>query len=196
MFDKKFMIVLSVLIGVVLIYLTFLQIRIYQYSHQQLEGQADYVIILGARVKGEEPSLSLQYRIDAAAEYLLQNKEAIAIASGGQGPDEGISEALAIKRGLQKLGVEESRIILEDQSTSTYENLTYSKELMSDTNQQGIVVSNGFHLYRAVLMAEEIGLHVTGLPAKTPAISGIQAHVREYAALTKLYVDRILRQTP
>lgn len=184
--------ILIVAIGVS--YFIFLQARIYQYSHQKMNEKADFIIILGARVHGEEPSLSLQYRIDAAAEYLLQNKSAIAIASGGQGPDEGISEALAIKRGLEKLGIETSRILLEDQSTSTYENVTFSKALIADTTQHGVVVSNDYHLYRAVLMAEEQGLLLTGLPAKTPTISRVTAHLRESAALTKYYIERFGRQ--
>ncbi|MDQ0208478.1 YdcF family protein [Alkalicoccobacillus murimartini] len=178
------------LLSVGILYMVFLQTKIYQYSHQEVPDQADYLIVLGARVKGEEPSLSLQYRIDAAAQYLLRNEKTIAIASGGQGPDEGISEALAIKRGLVKLGVEESRVLLEDQSTSTYENLLYSKELITEEKGTGIIVSNGFHLYRAILMASDQGLDVTGLAGETPTISIIQSHIREYAALTKLFLDR------
>lgn len=184
---------LYLFIGLAVVYALFLQVKIYQHSHQDLPDDADYLIILGARVKGEKPSLSLQYRIDAAAEYLLENKETIAIASGGQGPDEEISEALAIQRGLVLLGVEEERIYLEDRSTSTYENLEYSKEFIDDTHSVGIVVSNSFHLYRAVLMAEEQDLDVTGLPGQTPTISVVQMHLREYAALTKLFLDRLLK---
>ncbi|MFK3939121.1 YdcF family protein [Alkalihalobacillus sp. NPDC078783] len=184
---------LYLLIGLAVLYVLFLQIKIYQYSHQEQPDQADYLIILGARVKGEKPSLSLQYRIDAAAEYLLKNEQTIAIASGGQGPDEGISEALAIQRGLVLLGVEEERIYLEDRSTSTYENLQFSKEFIDDSHSKGIVVSNSFHLYRAVLMAEDQDLDVTGLPGKTPRISVVQMHLREYAALTKLYLDLLLK---
>lgn len=184
---------LYLLIGLAVLYVLFLQFKIYQHSHQEQPDQADYLIILGARVKGEKPSLSLQYRIDAAAEYLLKNEQTIAIASGGQGPDEGISEALAIQRGLVLLGFSEERIYLEDRSTSTYENLQYSKEFIDDSNSKGIVVSNSFHLYRAVLMAEEQGMNVTGLPGKTPKISVVQMHVREYAALTKLYLDLLLK---
>ncbi|TSB44678.1 YdcF family protein [Alkalicoccobacillus porphyridii] len=193
MFGKKVMLLLSVVFLIGVIYSIFLQTRIYHYSHQQINGEADYLIILGARVKGEEPSLSLQYRIEAAADYLLTHKNTLAIASGGQGPDEDISEALAIKRGLEKLGVEGSRIMLEDQSTSTYENISYSMAFISDPSQQGIVVSNGYHLCRAVLMAEEQGLQITGLAAETPAISIITAHLREYAALTKFYAQGLFR---
>ena len=183
---------LFLLIGIAIVYAVFLQTKIYQYSHQEPPQEADYLIVLGARVKGEVPSLSLQYRIDAAAAYLLENKQTIAIASGGQGPDEDISEALAIQRGLIKLGIDESRILLEDRSTSTYENIMYSKELISDVSGTGIVVSNGFHLYGAVLMADDQELHVTGVPGDTPKISVIQSHIREYAALTKLFIEKQL----
>ena len=89
----------------------------------------EYVIVLGAQVRGEVPTLVLSARIRAAAEYLKEHPQAIAVASGGKGSGESISEAEAIHRGLVRLGIAEERILLEDKSTSTAENLrlTYTE---------------------------------------------------------------------
>ncbi|GAE24910.1 integral membrane protein [Halalkalibacter wakoensis JCM 9140] len=108
---KKGLVILAVTCFVfLLLYFGFLQIQIIRYSQVEVEEDVDYVMILGARVMGSTPSLSLQYRIDTAAEYLLKNKKAIAIATGGRGPGEDITEAEAIKKELVKKGIEESRI--------------------------------------------------------------------------------------
>ncbi len=83
----------------------------------------DYAVILGAKVNGEIPSLSLQFRLDAALEYAIQYPHVYLILSGGQGPGEHISESEAMKRFLVKNGIQEERLLIEDLSTSTYENL-------------------------------------------------------------------------
>lgn len=90
----------------------------------------EYVIVLGAQVRGEVPTLVLSARIRAAAEYLKEHPQAVAVASGGKGSGENISEAEAIRRGLVRLGISENRILLEDQSTSTAENLRFSAEVI------------------------------------------------------------------
>ena len=155
---------------------------------------ADYIIILGARVKGEVPSLALQYRIDAAALYLKNNKKAIAIASGGQGPGEDISEAESIKRGLLKRGIDGSRILLEEKSTDTVENIRYSKILIPKHFDAGLVVTNDFHLYRAKSIARDQGLNLQGLPAKTPTIAIPKSYSREYLAITKYYLVKLFQK--
>ncbi|MFK4389375.1 uncharacterized SAM-binding protein YcdF (DUF218 family) [Peribacillus frigoritolerans] len=101
-------------------------------------------MILGARVKGSVPSLSLQYRIDKAAEYLSANKHTVVIVSGGKGPGEVISEAKAMQQGLIAQGIEEARIMMEDKSTTTHENIVFSKELIPDTAASGLIVAMTF----------------------------------------------------
>lgn len=130
-----------------------------------------YIVVLGAKVNGTEPSRTLRERIDAAAVYLLENPNAIAVVSGGQGSDEGISEAQCIYNGLVQRGIASERIWLEDQATSTWENLTFSLDLIQDNtgcrpNEIGLVTSE-FHLYRGTLFAKECGVQVYGIPAKT-----------------------------
>ncbi|WP_370458110.1 YdcF family protein [Bacillus sp. BPN334] len=104
-----------------------LQYNIYKHGQMNATYDADYIIVLGSKVNGTKPSYSLQYRIDKAAEYLQSHEKTIAIVSGGKGKGEDISEALAMKNGLMKLKIAEDRIIMEDKSTSTDENIKLSK---------------------------------------------------------------------
>ncbi|MGW6664559.1 YdcF family protein [Peribacillus sp. NPDC055009] len=186
---KKFC-VISVI--AVLGYFGFLHMKIQGTIHQQIPGNADYLIILGARVKGSVLSLSLQYRIDKAAEYLSANKQTVAIVSGGKGPGEEISEAKAMQQGLIAQGIEEARIMMEDKSTTTHENIVFSKELIPDTAASGLIVSNDFHIYRAVEIAKREGLDMKGLPAKTPRVSLLKSYTREYLAITKYYMTGLI----
>ncbi|WP_286177017.1 YdcF family protein [Bacillus sp. AFS017274] len=178
------------LMGAVILlgYFGFLHMKIQESIHQQIPENADYLIILGARVKGSIPSLSLQYRIDKAAEYLTANKHTVAIVSGGKGPGEDISEAKAMQQGLIAQGIEEARIMMEDKSTTTHENIVFSKELIPDTAASGLIVSNDFHIYRAVEIARKEGLNMKGMPAKTPKVSLLKSYTREYLAITKYYL--------
>ena len=89
----------------------------------------DYIIVLGAGLKGDTPSLALERRLEKAAEYMNKNGNAIAIVSGGQGKGETISEAQAMENYLLNHGIREDRIIKEDNSTSTYENFEYSSRI-------------------------------------------------------------------
>jgi uncharacterized SAM-binding protein YcdF (DUF218 family) len=145
-------------------------------------------------VKGEVPSLALQYRIDAAADYMKKNKDTIAIASGGQGPGEEITEAEAIKRGLLSHGIPNNRILLEDQSTDTVENIRFSRKLIPEYLEEGLVVTNDFHLYRAKSIAKDQGLNIQGLPAETPAVAIPKSYGREYLAITKYYLVTFLKR--
>lgn len=131
----------------------------------------EYIVVLGAKVNGTAPSRTLRERIDAAATYLHENPNTIAVVSGGQGSDEGISEAQCIYNGLVQRGVASERIWLEDQATSTWENLSFSMELIQEKagyrpDQIGLVTSD-FHLYRGKLFAEKCGIQAYGIPGRT-----------------------------
>jgi|LFRM01.1.fsa_nt_gb uncharacterized SAM-binding protein YcdF (DUF218 family) len=153
--------------------------------------QRSTVIVLGCKVNGEEPSLALARRIDAAIEYLEKYPESVVIVSGGQGPDEGISEAEAMRRRMTVQGIAPERIFMEDQSTSTYENLTFSMQIMKDMNLRDdtIIITEGYHLTRALYMAESLGMDAQGLSAKTVRWLLPTAWVREWFALTASYLS-------
>ena len=191
---KTFFIGISIFVLIILLYFASLHIKIREHTNLEVPNHADYIIILGARVKGEVPSLALQYRIDAAANYMKKNKETVAIASGGQGPGEDITEAEAIKRGLLSHGINSARILLEDKSTDTVENIRFSKKLIPDNLQTGLLVSNDYHLYRAKSIARDQGLNLEGLPAKTPTIAIPKSYGREYLAITKYYLVNLFKK--
>jgi uncharacterized SAM-binding protein YcdF (DUF218 family) len=174
-----------------LLYVGFLHYKIIHHAKLEAPKNADYIIVLGARVKGTVPSLALQFRIDHAAEYLKKNPDTIVIASGGKGPGEDISEAESIKNELIDHGINESRILLEDKSTTTYENIGFSKKLIPKNAEIGLVVTNDFHIFRAKMIANNEGLELSGLPAKTPIQALFKSYVREYLALTKFFILRI-----
>lgn len=137
-------------------------------AHSSPSGSST-VIVLGCKVKGEVPSLMLGQRIAAACRYLEANPDSMCIASGGQGADELISEAECIKRVLVEKGIAEERIILEDKSTSTDENIRFSIEKMEEYGISGSVtiVTNEFHQLRAKMIADKYGLEAYSVSART-----------------------------
>lgn len=127
------------------------------------------VIVLGCKVRGETPSLMLYYRAMAAYKYLEANPGAVCIASGGQGADELISEAECIRRILVENGIDGGRIILEDKSTNTDENIRFSLQKMEEYGITGsaALATNEFHQLRAHMIAEKYGLESFSLSSRT-----------------------------
>ncbi|WIY62758.1 YdcF family protein [Bacillus arachidis] len=189
MYKKKKLIRYSLILMMIIVgYMGVLQYNIYKHGHMKAPDDVDYMILLGAKVKGTEPSYSLQYRIDKAAEYLKTHEQTIVIVSGGKGKGEAISEALAMKQGLMKQNIAEQRIIMEDRSTNTDENIEFSKVLIPANKKKGMIVTNDFHMFRAKKIAIKQGLKVDGLAAKTPKPIIIQSNVREYFAITQYWL--------
>ncbi|WP_432760135.1 YdcF family protein [Lysinibacillus zambalensis] len=152
-------------------------------------GTATYMIVLGAKVKpGGIPSLSLKNRLEEAVKYLKKYPRVKVIVSGGKGEDEDRTEASVMLKYLQDNGIDTNRIVVEDQSTSTYENLLFSKELLPKETKKITIVSNDFHLKRAKYLAESLGFEVDVVAAKTPKSVELKLTLREKAALLKTYV--------
>lgn len=143
----------------------------------------DYIVVLGAKVNGREPSGSLRNRITVAVEYLEENPETIAILSGGQGPDEEISEAQCMYENMLAAGVDPARLILEDQSTDTSENLRFSRPHIPEGASIGLVTNN-FHIFRALALARAQGWeHVSGVPVATTLFSLPHYLMREFCGI-------------
>lgn len=155
-------------------------------SQMQAEGEdnLDYIIVLGARVnKNGVPSKPLYWRIDAAEEYLRENPNTKAVLSGGQGSDEPMSEAQCMYDALIARGIDESRLILEDKSTSTGENIRFSLALIDEDATFG-VVTNNFHVYRAVKIAEKLsGKEVSGIASQYKDALIVHYMAREAAGI-------------
>lgn len=141
----------------------------------QPEADCQYIVVLGAKVNGTSPSLSLRERIDAAEQYLKAHPNTIAILSGGQGPDEQISEAECMYHQLAARGIPKKQLWLEDQATSTWENLNFSLELIEEkTGNRPTtlgIISSEYHLFRASLFASDCGVEAVGIPADTAWLS-------------------------
>lgn len=153
------------------------------------DGSNEYLIILGAKVKpGGILSLSLKNRMDTAIPYLQQHPKVKVIVSGGQGADEEQTEASAMYDYLVRSGIDESRILIEDRSTSTYQNLSFSKELLPGDVHELTIVSNDFHLRRATYLANTLGFEVDVIAAPTPKSVKLKSEIRERLALLKTYV--------
>lgn len=147
--------------------------------------QTDAVIVLGCQVNGEEPSVMLAGRLNAAIETLEENPSAICVVSGGQGKGEDVSEAEAMRVYLEDNGIAPQRIRKEDRSVSTRENINFSAEILE---KEGItrnitVVTNEFHQYRAALYARRRGISVVHHSSHTPVLNLLNYWIREWAAI-------------
>lgn len=118
------------------------------------------VVVLGCRVYGERPSRMMVARLKAAQKFLEANPESACILSGGQGADEDISEAECMYRYLVENGISPERLYKEDKSTSTRENLLFSKEIIEreGLNKNIAIATSEFHEYRAQKIAESLGI--------------------------------------
>ena len=178
--------------GLLLVLLLIPEAPILQAALAAGESDAPYVIVLGAAVYGQTPSISVRHRCDRAIQHLKRNPGARALVSGGQGEGEDISEAEAMGRYLVEKGVAADRILLEDKSTSTWENLSFSKALIEGTGgdpSRVAVVSSAYHLYRARRMAAALGMAADGLPsADGYPLYMTGMYLREALAVWKLWV--------
>lgn len=146
---------------------------------------ASTAIVLGCRVYGERASLSLVERLEAAYDYLVENPEANCVVSGGQGPGENISEAECMYRWLVAKGIEPTRIYKEDKSTSTDENIAFSKKVIEENGlvQKITIITSEYHTYRAGMIADDNGLVWGAAPGKTAIWLFPTYYVRELYAI-------------
>ncbi len=149
----------------------------------------DYIIIHGAALINDLPTPLLMKRLDKGIEVFNNyNKKAIIIVSGGQGKDEIFSEAEVMKKYLLNKGIPEAKILEENQSRNTFENLLFSKRLISGLNKRVIIVSNEYHILRCVIYAKNIGFKaVVGVPSKTVRYYKIFGEFREVVAFIVRY---------
>ena len=127
------------------------------------------VVVLGCRVYGEKPSLSMTERLEAAYDFLMEHENAVCILSGGQGPGEDISESECMYRYLIQKGISESRLYKEEQSTTTRENLAFSQKLIEEKHLQPeiAIATSEYHEYRAGMIAQALDMEYGAIPART-----------------------------
>ena len=165
-------------------------------SHDHIRGDPQVMVILGCQVKPWGPSVLLQDRLDKALDYLEDHPDLTIVVSGGQGPDEPVSEARCMYDYLTEHGVDGARILMEDQSHNTVENLRYTMDLLAeagyDTTADMVVVSNGFHLTRVRMLWSRVcggDYNLSTLAAPSSHVpSRLKMYIREPLALVKSFV--------
>ncbi len=164
-------------------------------GNKSYEKEVDYLFILGAKLYGDIPSPSLLERLKVGVDYLKKHSDVKVVVTGGQGRDEFISEASAMKEYLVRKGIDEKRIILEDESINTFENIKFSLEKIRKLDNRKklevLIATNKFHILRSKLIAKRFSLKAYGLPAKVPSTVVVKSYMREYFALIKTFlIDR------
>ena len=153
-----------------------------------LPRKLDYVVVLGAGLIGERVTPLLASRIRTGIKVYGKHPGSKLIMSGGQGADEVVSEAFAMKNYAFEQGVPEEDIIMEDKSTNTEENIKFSKRLMKDVNSRFALVTNYYHVYRALILAKTLGFRCIGYGAPTKFYFTLNAFIREFIGY--LYLKR------
>ena len=188
---KLLIVVFAAVLGLLILYAVILSAFMIGAS-VNYPTEPDAVVVLGCKVGATgNPSMMLEYRIEKAYEYLSENPDLICVASGGQGANEALSEAQAIKNHLVDKGIDPSRILIEDKSTSTSENLEFSLNVLAKNGIQAeniAIVTDGFHQLRASLMAGEEGVNAYAVSADTRFWLVPTYWVREWLALSYLFV--------
>ncbi len=160
-------------------------------SRYEPEKDKDFLIILGCGIRKDgTPTPLLKGRVDRALAFYRKQKEEtgkelIFVPSGGQGPNEVISESLSMKNYLMEQGIPESQIIMEDKSTSTFENMKFSKEKIWEVNPKGKVAfaTTNYHVFRGGLYGRRVKMKAQGMGAPTKWYFWPNASVREFVGL-------------
>lgn len=171
---------------------------IYEGAKEKETADDTPAVVLGCQVKGEEPSRTLGERIDAAYSYLESHPQAIAVLCGGQGEDEGISEAECMYRELAARGIEEDRLYKEDHSVNTPTNLQNARAVLEEAlggsswedGREIALITSEFHCYRGCLHAKQEGLKPAAYASKTAMPYVIPFYAREVAAVVYTWLFR------
>jgi uncharacterized SAM-binding protein YcdF (DUF218 family) len=194
---KKLFLYGSILIVIGLCWGIYQYITITTIGESSEPKEADVVIILGAGVWENGPSPALRARTIHAAQIYEEGYATRFILSGGLG-DHPPSEAEAMQQILMEmdLGLDQEVLFLENQAKNTVENIRYSKEIMREQGwDSAVIVTDTFHLKRALLIAKDEGIKAYGAPAKNSVLYlnkslRVTYTLREVAAITKYHIVR------
>ena len=155
-----------------------------------------YAIVLGAGINGDQPSKTLARRLDAAADYMEEHPQTRLVVSGGLGRGKTMTEAAVMQQYLLQRGIASQKIILEEASTTSEENLRNTarilRELSGEEKPPLLIFTSDYHLYRAQILARPYYSAVYGIGAESPALVRINYMLREYLALFKMWGRQIL----
>ena len=165
-------------------------LALFSKQRDQKHHDIDVIFVFGAGLIGNRITLSLKKRLQKAIELAYIYPDAPIIVSGGQGRHEATSEAKAMHDFLVNQGIDTKRILLEDKSTSTQENLVYALKLYPLKGKKIALISNQFHVYRTEKMARKLKLDGIGVPAYMNNIGTLAFYIREYFACIKAFLKR------
>ena len=168
-----------------------IEMLILKAMHSKAVSGLSYIIVLGAKVNGTVVSESLRRRLDAAAEYLRENPDTQVIVSGSKLNGELITEAEAMMRYLVNQGIDKKRILKEENSYTTKQNLIYSREFIEDEGAAVGIVTSNYHIYRSLALARQLGYQqVYGIPASCHPVLFVNYMTREFFAVIKIWLTK------
>lgn len=171
---------------VLLIIFLLIEIIIISHFNNQYEKNLDYIIVLGAQIRKDGPSVILKCRLDKAIEYLNQNKNTKCIVSGGQNLKEPFEESHGMMLYMTKNKIDKNRMIIENKAKDTVQNIKNSIALLGDKDLKIGIVTNKFHLYRSLKIAKKLGLtNVYGIGARSSLFYLPHNLLREFIGVLK-----------
>lgn len=162
------MIINILIILIIFIFLYGIVLLVSAYKDSDVNN-ADYLIVLGHKLSNNMPNEVLKYRLRAALKYSDNNPNTKLILSGGITKNNTVSEASVMKEYLIKNGLEADRIILEDKSMDTIENIRNCKKYI-ERNSKIVLLSSNYHIVRSKMICKLVGLNVKGIGAYTPIV--------------------------
>lgn len=188
LFSKKLR---RILLSLVLFIIFVIEFPIIIIGYNTTPKPSDTIIVLGAKLIGNEPSTMLRLRLDETLRLYVNGYAPVIIVSGGQGADEDYTEAKVMHDYLVAHGIPEQAILLEENSANTYQNLMYSQRIMREHGfKQAIIVSNASHIRRSLVLAQNLGINASGSPAPMANnyLLTAKQYAREGAAMLSLLV--------
>lgn len=174
-----------------LLIMIFIEVDIIRFSMKAKPKVSDCIVVLGCQVKGTYPSPFLQTRLNEVVRLYKEGYGKYIIVSGGKGNGEDITEAMAMKTFLLDKGIDENKIVMEDKSRNTMENLVFSKNVMDYIGfKSAVVVSNKYHLKRASLISKSLGMNASysGVFVSQYKFTEYKGYVREVLGVLRFLV--------
>jgi uncharacterized SAM-binding protein YcdF (DUF218 family) len=184
--------IFNILVILGLVFFFFIESLVIYSSLKKDITKPDYIVILGAGLWGETPSLTLIQRLDTSLSLIKLHPDVKIVVSGGKGPGETITEAEAMKKFLIGKDIDSNRIIMEDKSTNTLENLSNTHRVIKKIDSRKkitiTIVTSDFHMFRSKFLANRVGFEAYGYPAPLLKYLVPAYHVREFFAVIKSYI--------
>lgn len=191
----KKMMILGIILGMVSFVI--IESIIIENAKSDPTGGCHYVLVLGAGLHGKTPSLILSSRLQKAYQFLQKNPNTTAVLCGGRGPNETITEAEAMKQYLISKGIPANRLILENRSRSTDQNIKFAGQILDrlegPIHHRVVIITNDFHLYRAKKLALDYKMIPSGISVPTPDYYFLKYNyfLREYFSVAAYYIQQL-----